>query len=160
MKKSIFKTAIILSALVLILGSCSKKSDENTRPPAQLAGKFKLVLNDVVVADESTNEVGMYEDIVTVGRDENLGIIIAKVPTTVGGVTNIGDDANSGSVSISGMNILNSDGVTEVYISISGTITRDSETKVSFQGTCGQLGSPTVINLSGYAESDAFKTIQ
>ena len=150
---------LILGAMLLILGSCSKKNDDNPTLPTQLGGSFELVINDVAIANETTENVGMLDDLITVGRDTGLGIIIVKVPRTVGGVTNIGDGDEDGSVTISGENLLNTDGSAEVYFSVSGTITRVSATKVSFQGTCNSFGTTGVYSFSGYAESEAFKII-
>lgn len=159
MKKSIFKMTLILSALVLILGSCSKKNDDNPTTPAQLNGKFKLEINNVLITEETTEDVGMLGDLITMGNDAGLALIIVKVPRTVGAVTNIGDGDEDGSVSISGENLLNTDGSAEVYFSVSGTITRVSATKVSFEGTCNSFGTAGVYSFSGYAESEAFKII-
>ncbi len=159
MKKSIFKMTLILGAMVLILGSCSKSNDDNPTLPGQLGGSFELVINDIAIANETTEDVGMLDDLISIGNDAGLGIIITKVPRTVGGVTNIGDGDEDGSVTISGENLLNTDGSAEVYFSVSGTITRVSATKVSFQGTCNSFGTTGVYSFSGYAESEAFKII-
>ena len=159
MKKVIFKATVILTAFLIVLGSCSKKSDETPITPGQLGGKFKLVINDVLIAEETTDEVGMLGDLITVARDETLNIVIGNVPHTVGGETTISDDEDAASVSVSGTNILNTDGSGEVYFSISGTLKRESDSKVSFQGTCSRFGDAQLYTFSGYAESEAFKVI-
>jgi hypothetical protein len=159
MKNVLLKTTVLFTALLLVLGSCSKKSDDNPVTPGQLGGKFKLVINDVLIAEETTNEVGMLGDLISVARDESLNIVIANVPHTVGGETTISDDEDAASVSISGTNILNTDGSGEVYFSISGTLKRESDSKVTFQGTCSRFGDAQLYTFSGYAESEAFKVI-
>ncbi len=159
MKKAFLKTTVLLTALLLLLGSCSKKSDNNPVTPGQLGGKFKLVINDVLIAEETTEKVGMMGNLISVARDESLNIIIANVPHTVGGEITISDDEDAASVSISGTNILNNDGSDEVFFSISGTIKRESDIKVTFQGTCSRFGDAQLYSFSGYAESEAFEVI-
>lgn len=150
---------VLLTTLLLVLGSCSKKSDDNPVTPGQLGGKFKLVINDVLIAEETTDEVGMLGDLISVARDEYLTILIGNVPTEIGAESAIGEGDAAGSVSVSGRNILNTNNEDEVFFAISGTIKRVSASRFSFEGTCSRFGDAQLYTFSGYAESEAFKVI-
>jgi hypothetical protein len=153
MKKSIFKIAVLLSVFAFLTTSCNKDDEL----PSQLEGKYKVTMDGKTVADSKTEEVGMLGNAITLSLGEDFSIIISGVPVSVGDVAQIGDDTGT-SVIISGKNLLKT-GEDEIYFSISGTVKRSSASKISFEGTCSEMGSSTVHTFSGTGESDAFKII-
>ncbi len=154
MKNSILKLTILLSALALIVTSCSDSDDDRTT----LDGKYSLVLDGITVASGETEEVGMIGNAISLSQGQDFGFLISGVPETVGGEAEIGASGSGASVSITGINLLGN-GEEELYFSISGTIKRTSGSKITFEGTCSDLGGTTVHTFSGTAESDAYKII-
>ncbi|WP_347840663.1 hypothetical protein [uncultured Draconibacterium sp.] len=154
MKKSIFTIAIILSVMSLVFTSCSDNDDE----VPTLDGKYSLVLDGKTVASGETEEVGMVGNAISLSKGEDFGFIISGVPEAVGAEAAIGANGSGVSVSITGKNLLGN-GADELYFSVSGTVKRTSASKVTFEGTCSELGSTTVHTFSGSAESDAYKVI-
>lgn len=155
MKKSIYTIAFLLSIFSVILSSCGKDDDDM---PSQLDGKYHLVMDNNTVADGETEEVGMIGNTISLSMGEDFGILISGVPESVGGVAQIGDDDSVASVVITGKNLLEN-GEDEMYFSISGTVTRTSGSKISFEGTCSKMGDTTIHTFSGTAESDIYKII-
>ena len=154
MKKSIFTIAILLSIFSVVFTSCSKDDDEMT----SLKGKYNLVLDGKTVASGETEEVGMVGNAISLSLGEDFGILISGVPESVGGVAQIAGNGSATSVSITGKNLLGN-GADELYFSISGTVKRSSGSKITFEGSCSELGSTTVHTFSGSAESNAYKII-
>lgn len=155
MKKSIFTIAVILSALTLVLSSCSNDDDNDI---TTLDGKYKLTLDGKTVADGTTEEVGMVGNAISLSLGDDFGFIVSGVPESVGGEAQIGEQGSGVSVSITGKNLLKN-GEDELYFSISGTVKRTSASKITFEGSCSELGSTTVHTFSGSAESNAYKII-
>lgn len=154
MRKSILKIAILLSAFAILATSCSDSDDDITT----LEGKYTLVLDGSTVASGTTEEVGMIGNAISLSKGDEFGVLISGVPETVGGEAEIGANGSDASVSITGINLLEN-GEDEMYFSISGTIKRTSGNKISFEGTCSDLGGTTVHTFNGTAESDAYKII-
>jgi len=154
MKKSILKIAILLSAFAIMATSCGK---DDAEIPTQLGGEYKVSMDGATVVSSKTEEVGMLGNTITLSSGEQFSIIIAGVPESVGNVAQIGDDTGT-SVIISGKNLLGN-GEDEMYFSISGTVKRNSASKISFEGTCSDIGGTIVHTFSGTGESDAFKII-
>jgi uncharacterized protein YodC (DUF2158 family) len=65
-------------------------------------------------------------------------------------------------VTISGKNLMLSDGSNETYYATSGTLTRVSLSKISFEGICSDFnyGNETTYSFSGFMESDAYEIIK
>jgi hypothetical protein len=120
-------------------------------------GTYELKIDGKVVKEGSTDEVGMFLNLASISEGENLGILVANVPGTNGGVTQINDSEEGGLVTITGRNILKDDGSDELYLSMSGSIKRVSSSKITFEGTLTSLEDVTAHTFSGTMESNAFK---
>ena len=155
MKNSIYALVVLMCVFSVALNSCSKDDDGDV--PA-VNGKYTLVIDGTTVASGETEEVGMVGNVISLSLGEDFGFIVAGVPETVGSEVGISAQGSTVSVSITGKNLLKS-GEDELYISISGTVRRTSDSKVTFEGTCSELGSTAVHTFSGSAESTAFKII-
>ena len=156
MKKSILAIAIFLGAASTIMTSCNK---DEVDPIDQWGGSYELFIDGKVIAEGDTDEIGLLGNLASVSDGEDFGILVANVPLSAGGVTNIDDTDESGVVTITGQNMLLDDGSDELYFSISGTIKRESDTTITFEGTCASLGDATTHTFSGSMESKAFKLI-
>jgi hypothetical protein len=154
MKKSIFTFAIFLGALSIMLTSCEKDilTDDDS-----WGGTYELLIDGKVVKEGSTEEVGMFANLASVSEGEDFGILVANVPGTNGGVTQINDSEEGGVVTITGRNLLKDDGSDELYLSMSGSIKRVSSSKITFEGTLTSLDDVTAHTFSGTMESNAFK---
>jgi hypothetical protein len=152
MKKSIFTIAILFSLFSVVLSSCDEGDDDSSPLSTDASATYKLVMNDNTVAEgTSTNKVMMFDNTVNMGgTGSDLVITITEVPESIGGVADIA------SLSISGINLLES-GEDETYWAFSGTVTRTSATKISFDGACGVKSNAEQHPFSGYVESDAYK---
>jgi hypothetical protein len=127
------------------------------------SGTYKLVLDGNIVAEgTSTEKVLMFDNTINMGgASSDFVITITNVPETIG--DNIAIDLSSGTngdgcqLSISANNMLES-GADESYWGKSGTVTRTSASKISFEVTCQTDASGTVLyTFNGNIESDAFK---
>lgn len=156
MKKSILAIAIILGAASTVLTSCNK---EEVDPLDQWGGSYELLMDGKVIAEGDTDEIGLLGNLASVSDGEGFGILVANVPLSAGGVTNIDESDESGVVTITGVNLLLDDGSDELYFSVTGTIKRESASTITFEGTCASLGDATTHTFSGSVESKAFKLI-
>ena len=154
MKRSLFKIAILLSAFAILAVSCSKDDDGT---PKQADGKYTVKMDGKTIATGTTIEVGWLGSVATMSEGDDFSVIVASVPAQSGGVTTFDGSSSSGTVSIMGKNLLLSDGSDELYFSISGSVKRESTTKISFEGTCSAMMSTEIHTFSGTLESDAFK---
>ena len=156
MKKSIILFVILLSSLSLTLSSCSSDDDSNSEP--QLAtGAFEIYLDGVLYKQATNAEVGLIKDAqgnyvntVSIGVGTETAIMVSGFPTT------IGEDITMDSDSDPGVNISSG---TDYYGTVSGTLTRTSASKISFQGTCTKLMEAQVYTITGYVESTAWEVI-
>lgn len=155
MKKAILKTTILLSIFAFIASSCDKKDNELA---PKLDGKYKVSMDGEVVAEGETEEVGMMGNAISLSLGQDFGILISGVPESVGGEVQFDANNTDVTVTISGENLLRS-GDYEMYFSISGKVKRSTASKITFEGTCSEMGSSTVHTFSGTAESDAYKII-
>ena len=158
MKKSILNIAILFTIFSVVLSSCSK--DDIETPADQAEGKYTVIIDGKTVASGTTIEVGYLEALATIGEGDDFGLLVGSVPLTVGGVTQFDATNASGTITIMGKNLLLTDGSDELYFSKSGTIKRESTTKISFQGTCTAMLSSVSHTFSGTIESDAYKLIK
>jgi hypothetical protein len=156
MKKSLLAIAIILGAASTILTSCNK---DEVDPLDQWGGSYELLMDGKVIAKGDTEEIGLLGNAASASNGEEFGILLANVPLSAGGVTNIDDTEESGMVSITGRNLMLDDGSDELYFAISGSITRESASTITFEGTCASLNGATEHSFSGSMESKAFKLI-
>ncbi len=156
MKKSILNIAILVSIFSVALISCSKDNDST---PTKPNGKYNVVMDGKTIASGNTIEVGYLENLASISEGDNFSLLVASVPLSVGGVTQFDEANSSGTVTIMGTNLLLTDGSDEIYFSNSGSVKRESATKISFQGTCSAMLSSETHSFSGTIESDAYKLI-
>ena len=109
------------------------------------------------IATGTTIEVGWLETLASMSEGEDFTVLVASVPEETGGVYTFDSSSSTGTVTIMGKNLLLTDGSDELYFSASGSITRVSETKISFEGTCSAMMSTETHTFSGTLESDVFK---
>ena len=166
-----FYAPVILLALILTFAACGK--DEDSADPSgqtnqySKAGTFKLYMNDSLIRDGNTDEVGMaqgldgqYVNTVTLNNGTILTMMLSGFSKTIGEdiVLNDGGD-DEAIVTIGGWDIFRDDRE-EMYFSQSGTISRTSATRISFEGLCTEmLNSNDTIKFSGYYESESFQMI-
>ncbi len=162
MKTSIFTIAILLSIFTVALSSC-KKDEDNSPTTTEVSGNYKLLMNGNVVAEgTSTTKVMMLDNMVNLGgTGSELVVTITNVPVSIGGTIEIkassGSDGKNCQVTFSGTNLLQN-GADEIYWGVSGTVTRTSATKISFDGICKEDASGTITHtFNGSVESDAYK---
>ena len=156
MKKSILTIAIVLSALSVVFTSCKK---DEVADPGQIEGTYKVIIDGKTIASGSTIEVGWLGNLATVSKGDEFSVIVSSIPVNVGDVFHCDDTYANGSVTIMGQNILLTDGSDEMYFSHAGSVTRETSTKVSFEGTCKAMLSNETHTFSGTIESDIFKEI-
>lgn len=168
MKKTFFSIAILVSLFSLVLISCNddkKNSDKKNSATVTTdpEGTYQLVMDGNIVAEgTSTQKVMMFDNTINLGgAGSDFVITITNVPETIGG--NIAIDLSSCSngdrcqLTMSAKNMLGS-GADESYWGKSGTVTRTSASKISFEVTCKTDASKSVLyTFSGYVESDVFK---
>lgn len=156
MKKSILKIAILLSAFAIMATSCGKDDDPTTDKPE---GKYTVKMDGKTVATGTTIEVGWLGTLASMSQGEDFTVLVASVPEETGGVYTFDSSHSTGTVTIMGKNLLLTGGSDEAYFSASGSVTRVSVTKISFEGTCTALLSTDTHTFSGTLESDAFKIV-
>jgi len=154
MKKSIFTIAILLSAFAILATSCSKDDDPTTE---KTEGKYTVKMDGKTIATGTTIEVGWLETLASMSKGDDFTVLVASVPEETGGVYNFDSSSSTGTVTIMGKNLLLTDGSDELYFSASGSIKRESTTKISFEGTCSAMMSSETHRFSGTLESDVFK---
>ncbi|MDA3818173.1 MAG: hypothetical protein PF486_12400 [Prolixibacteraceae bacterium] len=180
MKKSLLTLASLFIFLAVFTTSCDPDESSTNEildefgnviengdgeNPDQLSGSYEVYINESVVAEGTTEEVGLvqndlgsYYTTVTLSEGRNLTILVSGFSRETGGVTEI--EGTDVSVTIGGFDILKTDGIEEFIIAEEGTVKRDSKEKISFEGTCKDIIGTEIMSLSGYIESEAFKVIQ
>lgn len=156
MKKSILKIAILISIFSVLLSSCGKDEIDTPETPE---GKYTVKMDGKTIATGTTIEVGWLENLATVSEGDDFSILVGAIPTETGGITQFDESNSTGTVTIMGKNLLLTDESDEIYFSNSGSVKRESSTKISFEGTCKAMLSTTSHTFSGTIESDAFKLI-
>ncbi len=165
--KSIY-TLLTIVSISLLFSACDTTDPEDLLyDDTTYTATCEVYMNDQLVKKSTTEEVGMMQtlpsvwaNMVTVGTDSTFSVIIAGIPRTVGDVVTITDEDDY-SIIIDGWNLVNSDNKDEYYFSETGSITRTSSTKISFEGTCVELTNlDDSISFSGFVESEAFKNIK
>jgi hypothetical protein len=158
MKKSILTIAIALSVLSVVFTSCKKDKEEEVLS-GQTEGTYDVMIDGQTIASGSTIEVGWLGNLITIANGDAFSVLVASVPENVGGVFHCDDSYANGTITIMGQNLLLTDGSDELYFSHSGTVTRESDTKITFEGTCSAMLSTEIHTFSGTVESDVFKLI-
>jgi hypothetical protein len=154
MKKSLFTIVMFLGTLSVMLTSCVK---DILDVDDQWGGTYELYMDGDLIIEGSTEQVGMMGYLASVSNGDEFGLLVANVPGSKGGVTQIDDEEEGGLVTITGRNLLMDDSSDELYMSISGTITRESSSKITFEGTCTSFLETETHTFSGTLESNAFK---
>ncbi|MBN2820751.1 MAG: hypothetical protein JXP36_17385 [Bacteroidales bacterium] len=154
MKKSILKLAILLSAFAVLATACSKNDDPTNE---KTEGKYTVKMDGKTIATGTTTEVGWLETAASMSEGDNFTVLVSSVPEQTGGVYTFDASNTTGTVSIMGKNLLLTNDSDELYFSVTGSVTRVSETKISFEGTCTALMSTETHTFSGTLESDVFK---
>ena len=156
MNKTIFKIMFLLSVITVITASCDKNEVSD---PTKADGKYTLIMDGKTIASGTTLEVGWLETAATMSEGDNFSIIVASIPGETGKTYSFDNSSSSGTVTIMGKNILLTNGSDEMYFSQSGSVTRVSKTKVSFEGKCSAMMSTEIHTFSGTMESDVFKVV-
>jgi hypothetical protein len=156
MKKSIALIAILVSIFSLTLTSCSS-DDDSPSGSETLKGKYEIYIDGALYKEGTNAEVGLIKDAdgnyvntITIGTGADVGIVVSGFPFTVGDVTTMDSDGDPGINITSGQ---------DLYSTISGTLTRTSASKISFDGTCTQLLGMQAYTITGYVESTAWDVI-
>ena len=156
MKKSIkFLTILVLVVTSLSFTSCGKDDDDN--PAAVLTGNFTVSLDGVLFIEGTNADVGLiqdndktYQTLVTIGNTE-VSIVVTGFPRKIGDVITMDTNGDPGIMITSGQ---------DLYTTKSGTLTRTSASKISFNGKCKKLLDAQEYTITGSAESDAWKVIK
>ena len=156
MKKSITLIEILVSLFSLTFTSCSSDNDTNSSPEVE-TGSYEIYLDGVLFLEGTNAEVGLIKDdqgnyvnTVTIGTGTEVVIAVSGFPTIIGDVSNMVDDGDPG------VNILTEQ---NLYDTRSGTLTRTSASKISFDGTCADWPNLQSYSITGYIESEAWKVI-
>lgn len=168
--KNLCLKLILIMALSLSVLACEKDDDDNIVPTGtqteQLSGTYKLFMDGNLVAEGSTKEVGMiknneqnYSNVISMANGEAVSILVNGFSLETGQTVNISEGSGPG-ITITGKNLLLTDSSDEMYFAKSGSLTRTSGSKISFEGTCSVIMSQDTHTFSGYVESEAYKEIK
>ncbi|WP_299781708.1 hypothetical protein [uncultured Formosa sp.] len=156
MKKSITLIALLVSLCCLTFTACSSDDDSSSKSET-LTGTYKIYLDGVLFLEGTHAEVGLIKDdqgnyvnTITMGTDTEAVIVVSGFPTTIGDVANMVYDGDPG------VNILTEQ---NIYDTRSGTFTRTSASKISFDGTCTDWPNLQSYTITGYVESEAWEVI-
>ncbi len=154
-------TILVLVATSFTFTSCNKDDDNDDTTIIGLTGNYQIYLDGALFKEETNLLAGLGQDdqgnfinTVAIGNGSAQTTAVVGVigfPRTVGEVVTMTTSLDPG-VTIA------SDGVT--YGTISGTLTRTSARKVSFDGRCTTFSNPPQeYDISGYVESDVIEDI-
>jgi hypothetical protein len=140
----------------LVFCSCQKDDDTITPDQDILTGNFEVYMDGSLFSEGTNVEVGriqddqgVYVNTVTIG-DSDIGITVTGFPKTIGDVTTM--EANSDP----GISIMFGE---DYYGTISGTFTRTSASRITFDGTCTKLLETQEYTITGFVESEAWEII-
>lgn len=157
MKNTIkFLTVLVIVVTSFSITSCDKNNDDDTGPEL-LTGNYKVSLDGMLLKEGTNADVGLiqdndktYQNFVTIG-DTEISIVVTGFPRTIGDEFTMDTDSDPGIILTAGQ---------DYYSTISGTLTRTSASKISFNGKCVNLLGTQEYTISGYMESDAWKVIK
>ncbi len=154
MKKNI-TTSIAFMVMLLAFNSCSK-DDPVTPASENLTGKFEIYIDGSLFSQGTTTSVGMIQDnqqnhlnTVTIGNDE-ISIVVTQFPRSVSEAVAMEFNGDPG-ISIVAANM---------YTTKSGTLTRESGSKISFEGKCTKLLETEEHTITGFVEAEVWKKIK
>ncbi len=160
MKNSILSFSLII-ALCLVFVSCDKDDD---KPAPSVTGKYEVIMDGNTIAKGNDGDVGFLQGgegglwAASMSKGEEISVLISSVPTQAGSSADI--DGSDVTVTVSG-SIAGGSFLTPV--GTSGTVTRISDTKITFTCTCKDLADwidgPT-YSFEGTIESDAYKMVK
>lgn len=162
MRKSILVFAILLSVFSLALTSCGSDDDDDdntTSGPEVETGSYEIYIDGTLYLEGTNAPVGItqdalgqYANTVTIGNDTaTIAIVVSGFSRTVGGAADM--DYTSGTA---GVNLVSGQ---EFFNSRSGTMTRTSMSRISFDGTCTDSSFTQTHTITGYIESAAYEII-
>ncbi|WP_321296360.1 hypothetical protein [Marinifilum fragile] len=145
-------------ALCLVFTSCDKDDD---KPAPGVTGKYEVIMDGKNIAKGNDGDVGFLQGgeggtwAASISKGEEISVLISSVPTQTGSSADI--DGSDVTVTVSG-SLAGGSFLTPV--GTSGTVTRVSDTKITFICTCKDLADwidgPT-YSFEGTIESDAYK---
>ncbi len=155
--KNLIRATTILMTLSLVFISCEKDKPV-TNPEEDQTGKYQIYIDGSILVEGTTIASGAIQDAdgnwvntVTIGDDaKSLSIVVSQFSRTIGSTVTMDTDGDPGVVFTS---------KTDLYSTSSGTLTRESDSKISFEGTCTEFMSQTQHTIKGYIESNAYKLV-
>lgn len=155
--KKLFLTTFVLMSLSLSFTSCEEEDAVKEPTVDSLKGSYQLFVDGTILKEGTVAFAGALQDAdenwinsVTIGSND-ISILISQFPVAIGATVSMDSDGDPG-VTFT----YNSD----VYSSVSGTLTRESGSKISFDGMCKELMSSEEHTLSGFVESESYKIIK
>ncbi len=154
-------TILVLVATSFTFTSCNKDDDNDDTTIIGLTGNYQIYLDGALFKEETNLLAGLGQDdqgnfintvAVGTGTAQTTAVVgVIGFPRTVGDVVTMDSNLTHG-VTIA------ADGVN--YGTISGTLTRTSTSKISFDGRCTSFTiPPQEYDITGYVESDAIRII-
>ena len=160
MRKSILVFAVLLSVFSLALTSCGSDDDDDvtTSGPEVETGSYEIYIDGTLYYEGTNAPVGLTQDgpgnyvnTVTIGNGTDIAIVVSGFSRTVGGASDMDDTSGIG-----GVNIVSGQ---ELFNSRTGTLTRTSMSRISFDGTCTDSSFTQTHTITGYIESAAYEII-
>lgn len=155
--KKLILTSIALVTLCMVFNSCGKDDPVTPEDTVNdlITGSYEIFIDGSLYGQGSAANVGLIMD--NNGNyvnnlslsDDGVSILVYAFPTNIGASIEMEMDNEPG-LSIIG---------TKTYGTISGTLTRESETKISFVGKCTEMFQAEEHTVSGVVETDALKKL-
>lgn len=156
MKKSIVLLVALFSVFSLAVTSCSSDDDSSSGPEV-LTGTYEIYIDGTLYKEGTNADVGLtkdsegnYVNTITIGTGTEVAIVVSGFPFSVSDNVTMGQNGDPGVNITSGQ---------DLYSTISGTLTRTSASRISFEGTCTKLFETQVHTITGYVESEAWEVI-
>lgn len=156
--KNLILTALVFITLCMVSTSCEKDSlDTGTK--VDLTGTYEVYIDGSVVVEGETqasgsaqNADGVWINTITMGDEaKSMNIVVGQFPRNVGETVTMDIDSDPG-VIFTHQSVM--------YSTISGTLTRETASKISFNGSCVELMTQEEHSIKGFVKSDSFKQIK
>jgi hypothetical protein len=156
--KNLILTALVFITLSMVSISC-EKDNPGTGTEIDLTGTYEVYIDGSVVVEGTTlasgsaqNADGVWINTVTMGDEaKSMNIVVGQFPRTVGETVTMDTDSDPG-VIFTHQSVM--------YSTISGTLTRETASKISFSGSCVELMTQEEHSVKGFVESDSYKQIK
>ena len=160
--KNLILTTIVLMAVALTFSSCSK-DDKDDPILDNLNGKYEIHIDgklyskgeDVVMPIALKDSDGNYKNfLVFSSKDGKISISVNQFPKEIGSTIQIEHDGDPGLVFIDGE---------AIYTTREGTLTRQSATKVLFEGKVNKaiIGETNkLLTITGFVEAESLKKVK